>query len=247
MAQSFLRRLRRGHPIVIVSGLPRSGTSMAMRMLEVGGLPVVTDGVREADPSNPGGYYELERVKELDKGGDSSWLRQARGKGVKIISLLLTYLPESYDYQVIFMRRDLDEILASQNKMLEARGEERGAEDARLKALYVEHLAQVERFLARRSCFSTLMLQYLGPRWQPGPGGRSHQYVPRRHARRDEDGRGCGPRLVPQSPGIVLRTAGPVGPPSSSFGRRPTGRIPAPSGAEADCRLGESAHWSAGR
>ena len=160
MAQSFLRRLRRGHPIVIVSGLPRSGTSLAMRMLEVGGLPVVTDGVREADPSNPGGYYELERVKELDKGGDSSWLRQARGKGVKIISLLLTYLPESYDYQVIFMRRDLDEILASQNKMLEARGEASGADDARLKALYVEHLAQVERFLVRRSCFSTLMLQY---------------------------------------------------------------------------------------
>ena len=133
---------------------------MTMRMLDLGGLPVVTDGVRGADLSNPGGYYEFERVKELDKGGDSSWLRDARGKAVKIISLLLTYLPESYDYQVIFIRRDLDEILASQNKMLEARGEAPGAEDSRLKARYVEHLAQVERFMARRSCFSTLMLQY---------------------------------------------------------------------------------------
>jgi hypothetical protein len=133
---------------------------MTMRMLDQGGLPVFTDGVREADHSNPGGYYELERVKELDKGGTPLWLGDARGKAVKIISLLLTHLPESYDYQVVFVRRDLDEIIASQNKMLDARGEAQGAEDSRLKALYVEHLAQVERFLSRRSCFSTLMLEY---------------------------------------------------------------------------------------
>ena len=157
---SFLRRLRRGRPIVVVSGLPRSGTSMAMAMLEAGGLPVLTDGLRTADASNPNGYFELERVKELDKPGDHAWLADARGKAVKIISFLLTYLPERYDYQVIFMRRDLDEIVASQNTMLEARGEARGAEDARLKALYVEHLAQVERFLSRRACFSTLRLDY---------------------------------------------------------------------------------------
>jgi len=157
---SFLRRLRRGRPIVVVSGLPRSGTSMAMAMLQAGGLEVVTDGLRAADASNPKGYYELERVKELDKPGDHAWLADARGKAVKIISFLLTYLPESYDYQVIFMRRDLDEIVASQNTMLEARGEARGAGDARLKALYAEHLAQVERFLSRRACFSTLRLDY---------------------------------------------------------------------------------------
>jgi hypothetical protein len=160
MAQSFFRRLRRGAPIIVVSGLPRSGTSMAMRMLEAGGVPVVTDRQRQPDASNPNGYYEFERVKELDKGGDAEWLADARGKAVKIISFLLTYLPESYDYQVIFMRRNLDEIVASQNKMLEARGEAGGADDARLKALYVEHLEQVERFLARRACFSTLMLDY---------------------------------------------------------------------------------------
>lgn len=129
-------------------------------MLEAGGLPVVTDGLREADHSNPGGYYELERVKELDKGGDADWLRAARGKAVKIVSLLLTHLPETYDYQVVFMRRDFDEILASQNKMLESRGEPKGADDARVKTLYTEHLAQVERFLSRRRCFSTLMLEY---------------------------------------------------------------------------------------
>ena len=80
MAQSFLRRLRRGHPIVIVSGLPRSGTSMAMRMLEAGGLPVVTDGVRAADTSNPNGYYEFERVKDFGQGRRLAWLVDARGK-----------------------------------------------------------------------------------------------------------------------------------------------------------------------
>ena len=162
MAQSFLRRLRRGKPIIVVSGLPRSGTSMAMRMLEAGGLPLVTDGLRSADASNPNGYYEFEPVKDLDKPGDHAWLRGARGKGVKIISLLLTHLPESFDYQVVFMQRDLDEIIGSQDKMLAARGEAQGAEGDRMRALYSEHLARVDRFLSQRSCFATLRVPYAG-------------------------------------------------------------------------------------
>jgi hypothetical protein len=160
MAQSFWRRLRHGQPIVVVSGLPRSGTSMAMGMLEAGGLPIVTDGLRAADASNPKGYYEFERVKELDKPGDQAWLADARGKAVKIISFLLTHLPESYDYQVVFMQRDLDEVMASQNKMLASRGEAAGADDTRMHALYEEHLAQVERFMGNRPCFSTLKVPY---------------------------------------------------------------------------------------
>ena len=157
---SFFRRLRRGRPIVVVSGLPRSGTSMAMKMLEAGGLPVVTDGFRHPDASNPNGYYEFERVKDLDKAGDTAWLSEARGKGVKIISFLLTHLPETYDYQVVFMQRDLSEVVASQNQMLDARGSARGAEDERTRALYAQHLEQVDRFLANRSCFSTLKVAY---------------------------------------------------------------------------------------
>jgi hypothetical protein len=157
---SLFRRLRRGGPIVVVSGLPRSGTSMAMKMLEAGGLPVLTDGVRAADGSNPNGYYEFERVKTLDKPGSHDWLADARGKAVKIISLLLTHLPESYDYRVIFMRRDLDEIIASQNAMLAARDEARGPADDRARELYEAHLAQIDRFLAKRSCFSTVMVEY---------------------------------------------------------------------------------------
>jgi ElaB/YqjD/DUF883 family membrane-anchored ribosome-binding protein len=160
MAQSFFRRLRRGAPIIVVSGLPRSGTSMAMRMLEAGGLPLVTDGLRPADASNPRGYYEFEPVKDLDKPGDHAWLAGARGKGVKIISLLLTHLPERYDYQVVFMQRDLDEVLASQNQMLDSRGEAAGAADDRMRAVYQEHLTQVTRLMARRACFSTLFVNY---------------------------------------------------------------------------------------
>jgi ElaB/YqjD/DUF883 family membrane-anchored ribosome-binding protein len=157
---SLFRRLRRGRPIVVVSGLPRSGTSMTMKMLEAGGLEVVTDGLRAADSSNPNGYYEFEPVKALSTEGEGAWLADARGKAVKVISFLLTYLPESYDYQVIFMKRDLEEIMASQNKMLDARGEARGAEDEKMRAHYVQHLEQVERFLSRRDCFSTLMTNY---------------------------------------------------------------------------------------
>src|SRR5213593_4363024 len=122
-----VRRLRYGKPIVVVSGLPRSGTSMAMKMLEAGGMPILADGIRTPDISNPKGYYEFEPVKGLDKGGDVAWLAEARGKAVKIISFLLTWLPEHYDYRVIFMQRDLREVLASQNAMLAHRGEPSGS------------------------------------------------------------------------------------------------------------------------
>lgn len=159
--QTF-RRLRYGRPIVVVSGLPRSGTSMAMSMLQAGGLGALTDGVRRADESNPKGYYELEAVKELDKQGDARWLRDARGKAVKIVSFLLTFLPEEHDYRVVFMHRDLDEVLASQNKMLVQRAETPGTpeDDAQLRRHYEKHLAGVQRFLARRRCFSVLEVHY---------------------------------------------------------------------------------------
>lgn len=157
-----LRQLRHGRPIVVVSGLPRSGTSMAMTMLQAGGMPIMTDGLRGADESNPKGYFELERVKELDKNGSTAWLKDARGKAVKIISFLLTYLPETNDYRVIFMQRDLREVLASQNRMLVQRGQAPGTpdEDARMLRHYETHLAQVGRFMDRRRCFSVLRVDY---------------------------------------------------------------------------------------
>jgi hypothetical protein len=134
---------------------------MAMKMLQAGGLPVLTDGARASDAGNPDGYFEFEPVKRLDKNGDLSWLRCARGKGVKIISWLLTYLPEGYDYQVVFMQRDLDEVMASQNKMLLDRAEPEGIEDvATMRQIYVRHIEQVHRFLDHRRCFTTLAVNY---------------------------------------------------------------------------------------
>ena len=130
-------------PIIIVSGLPRSGTSMMMKMLDAGGIPPLTDNIRTADDDNPKGYYEFERAKKL-KDGDVDWLSEAEGKAVKVISALLPHLPERYDYQVIFMRRAMPEILASQRKMLINRGEDPDkVSDEELAALYEKHLANV--------------------------------------------------------------------------------------------------------
>jgi hypothetical protein len=95
---------------------------MMMQMLQAGGIAVVTDSVRTPDDSNPKGYFELEAVKDLDKGIPPGWLGGARGKAVKIVSSLVRWLPETNNYQVIFMQRNLDEVIASQNKMLIDRG-----------------------------------------------------------------------------------------------------------------------------
>ena len=167
-ADRLLRRARYGAPITIVSGLPRSGTSMAMKMLEAGGMAILTDGARQADEQNPNGYFELEAVKGLDKNGHASWLPDARGKAVKVVSHLLTWLPETYDYRVIFMERSLDEIIASQNKMLDGRGHSADTGDAaRAKASFERHLDQTRRFLANRSCFRTLAVSYSETVQQP--------------------------------------------------------------------------------
>lgn len=154
----LLRRLFGGgrpgveQSVVVVSGLPRSGTSMLMAMLAGGGMEVLTDGVRVADEDNPRGYYELERVKQLQTGMDTAWLGDARGKCVKVISYFLKHLPAGEHYRIVFVRRDLAEVLASQRRMLERRGEPVGdpAEDGRLAGAFAAHLGKVERELAAR-------------------------------------------------------------------------------------------------
>jgi hypothetical protein len=160
-ATRLYRRLRFGQPVVVISGLPRSGTSMAMKMLDCGGVEVVTDDLRVADASNPNGYYEVERVKRLNTDEDRLWLAQARGKAIKIISFLLRYLPDSNDYHVIFMHRRLDEVIESQNAMLMQRDEPAGAtSDDALRALYEKHLQQVKSFLTARQSFDVLDVEY---------------------------------------------------------------------------------------
>lgn len=154
------RRLRFGAPVIVVSGLPRSGTSMAMRMLEAGGVTVLSDGIRTADESNPRGYFELETVKELDRGGDTRWLTGARGKAVKIISFLLPRLPSYLNYATIFMHRDLDEIIASQNKMLADRGEANETSDERMRDIYERHLRKTAHLLTHDASFRCLEITY---------------------------------------------------------------------------------------
>ncbi len=154
------RRLRYGEPIVIVSGLPRSGTSMVMKMLEAGGLPILTDGLRTADEDNPKGYFEVERVKNLAAEEDKRWLAGARGKGIKVISYLLKSLPSSYNYRVVFIRRDLEEVLASQRKMLARRGETEETAPDRMRALFEDDLWRARYQLQHRPEFETLELRY---------------------------------------------------------------------------------------
>jgi hypothetical protein len=146
--------------ITVVSGLPRSGTSMMMKMLEAGGIPPLTDQLRAADTDNPKGYYEFERVKQLDK-GDTAWVADARGKAVKVISALLKHLPANYDYRVIFVRRHMAEILASQRKMLINRNEDPDKmDDAQMAMLFEKHVKQVEQWLAEQPNVAVLYVHY---------------------------------------------------------------------------------------
>jgi len=147
--------------ITVVSGLPRSGTSMMMSALEKGGMGLVVDHIRTADANNPRGYYEFERVKKLPE-GDVDWLVSANGKAVKIISALLTYLPEDYHYRVIFMERDLEEILASQNRMLERNSiiQQSPLSEDELARSFDVHLSEVKYWLETQDLIQTLYVSY---------------------------------------------------------------------------------------
>ncbi len=158
--QRLYRRIRHGQPIVVVSGLPRSGTSMAMKMLEAGGLSLATDGIRTADEDNPKGYYELERVKDLAQEDDKSWLADHRGKVVKIITYLLRHLPESNNYKIVLMRRELQEVVASQNKMLDRRGEPQHTEDDRMQDLFKDDLWRANYLLKRSPHLDAMEIFY---------------------------------------------------------------------------------------
>ena len=145
--------------ITIESGLPRSGTSMMMKMLEEGGLPVLVDNIRTADEDNPKGYYEYEPVKKTSH--DALWLEDARGKVVKMISALLKHLPDSQTYKIVFMRRNLDEILASQRQMLVRRGEPTDkVSDEKMAAMFNDHLEKVEQWLAEQQNMDVIYVSY---------------------------------------------------------------------------------------
>ena len=167
----FKKKSKRGldETVVVVSGLPRSGTSMMMKMLEAGGIPVLTDHEREADEDNPKGYFEFERVKKL-KEGDVAWLQDSKGKVVKVIAALLKSLPPEYDYDVIFMRRTMPEILASQKQMLIRRGEDPNkVKDEEIAKLFEKHLSDVIGWAKKQKNIRAIEVDYNAVLGNPAP------------------------------------------------------------------------------
>lgn len=145
--------------ITVVSGIPRSGTSLMMQMLAAGGMAVLTDGQRTADPNNPRGYYELELVKSLARNPEI--IAEADSKVVKVISSLLTSLPAGYEYRIIFMRRPLTEVVASQDRMLERLGKQvPAAPRESVMNAFERHLTQVRNWISAQPGVSALYVDY---------------------------------------------------------------------------------------
>jgi hypothetical protein len=145
--------------ITIVSGLPRSGTSLMMQMLQAGGMPVLSDGERKADNDNPRGYLEWERIKQLPK--EPSLIAEAEGKVVKVISQLLLSIPDGHEYRVIFMQRPLPEVMKSQDEMLRRRGTYEPISDTSpIEQAFQRHLVEVNKCLAGKPNVRVLRVHY---------------------------------------------------------------------------------------
>lgn len=144
--------------IHIVSGLPRSGTSLMMQMLSAGGMPVLTDHRRAPDEDNPQGYLEWDPVKRLRQAPER--IAEAEGKVVKVVSPLLNSLPAKYAYRVVFMLRPEEEILRSQGEMTKRAGTDSGRSPAELKRAYQQHLEQLFAWLDRQVHFQVLRVHY---------------------------------------------------------------------------------------
>jgi hypothetical protein len=152
--------------IVVVSGLPRSGTSMMMQLLAAGGMPLLVDDERAADADNPRGYYEYGPVKRIKE--DVSWLHLARGKAVKVVSPLLRHFSPEHHYSVVFMQRDLAEIMASQRAMLRRRGDTAASDDAATMVAFEHHLAEVHQWLAAQPNIGVRHVSYQAVVDRPG-------------------------------------------------------------------------------
>jgi hypothetical protein len=145
--------------LVLVSGFPRTGTSMMMQMLEAGGLPALVDDSRPRDESNPKGYYEYKPVKALSS--DIKWLKDAEGKCVKVISPLLRHLPVAGSYKVILMRRDLDEVVQSQQQMMDRLSPTlTSADHETLRSTFPRLIKMIDDWLAKQSSFEVLYIDY---------------------------------------------------------------------------------------
>ena len=143
--------------ITVVTGLPRSGTSLAMQMIEAAGIPLFTDNARPADESNPRGYFESELVKTITR--DQSWIGQAEGRAIKVVIPLVVSLPLDRDLRVILMLRRIDEVIASQARMMKRMGKKSMAPET----LQPVFQSQVERSLSwlQQHHVNSLKLQFI--------------------------------------------------------------------------------------
>ncbi len=154
--------------LTIVSGLPRSGTSMMMQMLDKGGIEALTDNIRTPDEDNPKGYYEFEPVKKTKD--DASWLTDAPGKVVKMVHVLLMDLPDDKEYRVVMMRRHMDEIVKSQNIMLDRNQKGGGDMDPEIiKKVFTQQLDKVYQWVESHPNFQMLEVWYNEMLKEPGP------------------------------------------------------------------------------
>jgi len=157
--------------ITIVSGLPRSGTSLMMQMLVAGGMTPLSDGERAADADNPRGYLEWERIKQLPN--DPECISEAEGKVVKVISKLLLAIPRGHEYRIVFMQRPLPEVLASQDQMLHRRGTyKEGVDAAAITAAFEKHLRDVYTWMDSRPDVKALRVAYRDALQSPEEVGR---------------------------------------------------------------------------
>jgi hypothetical protein len=149
-------------PIVVVSGLPRAGTSLVMQMLAAGGHAILVDDSRGPDADNPRGYFEYTPVRRVRE--DASWLPRARGRALKIVVPLVRDLPPGERYRVILVERDLREVMASQQAMLVRRGHapEAPEREAHLGSLFVRALGEVERWLAAQDNVAWIAVAHAG-------------------------------------------------------------------------------------
>jgi hypothetical protein len=154
-------------PIIVISGIPRSGTSLMAQALAAGGVEILTDGARQADESNPRGYFEHEKAKDI--AADSAWLIEARGRAVKIMYDQVVYLPDRFRYKVLMMQRPIDEVLASQKAMLARRGEAVASSDESLRRQFLHRLALVVADTIGRPNFEYRYVYYHDLLTMPGP------------------------------------------------------------------------------
>ena len=145
-------------PIYVVSGLPRSGTSMAMALLQAGGMPIFSDGIRQADLDNPNGYFEYAGAGNLRS--DSSWVYESADKAVKVVSPLLRFLPSDLHYRIVFMRRDVREVALSQEEMLRRRERDVPGNTSEIERIMRTHLVQIETWLSQQKNMSVFYMDY---------------------------------------------------------------------------------------